>query len=78
MQSAWQLRIFILLVFGLGSWGCLSPDPILESPEQAASKTETESEAQPTSAPLTIDPDILKNRTFGEAPMLAKKVQEGK
>lgn len=66
-----------LLVMSLCVWGCLAPDPVLESLGQADSKLEKEYTAQVTSAPLVLDASVLKNRTFGEAPLFAEKVKRG-
>ena len=42
-----------------------------------SSEAEKVSETQKTTAPLEIDPAILRNRSFGEAPMLADRVRRG-
>ena len=55
--------------------GCLSPDPVLEPREKVDAKVQSESQGQKTSAPEVIDPGVLKNRTFGEAPTLAERVR---
>ena len=55
---------------------CLPGDPEIEfespvrTPEQATAR-------QVTTAPLTIDPEILANRSFTEAPTLAERVIRG-
>jgi peptide/nickel transport system substrate-binding protein len=56
-------------------FGCLSEDPI-EGPSRR-DRTEDVVEKKGTSAPLTIDPSILVDRSFGEAPMLAERVEKG-
>ena len=49
---------------------CLSED------QQSVAQVTT-STRRPTRAPLTIDPAILRDRTFGEAPELAARVRRG-
>ena len=77
MASVLQFKTILLLVLSLSALGCLSSDPALESREQIDTKSEAEFQGQKTSAPQEIDPDILKNRTFGEAPVLAERVRKG-
>ena len=63
------------LVLALMMFGCLASDPDLEP------LTETEKEEKIThreiitSAPLKIDPEIIAERSFKEAPMSAAKVK---
>ncbi len=67
----------ILCVLGFCFWGCLAPDPVYESLGNAGHETQTKYQGQVTSAPLMLDASILQTRSFGEAPMLAEKVQRG-
>ncbi len=55
--------------------GCLQSDRL---PEDGAGVADThESGRQRTTAPLAIDPVLLVDRAFGEAPMLAERVRVG-
>jgi peptide/nickel transport system substrate-binding protein len=63
--------LFLLLA------GCLASDPMTDSDPGSESSSSSELVIQKTSAPLEIDPAILENRSFGEAPMLAEKVRRG-
>ena len=47
------------------------------NPDTASGQTVRSKAERRQTAPLNVDPTILKNRTFGEAPMLAEKVKRG-
>jgi hypothetical protein len=72
-----KLTFLSSIILSLFITGCLAPDPNLEP------LIEVEGEEQPsfhevkTTAPTSIDPMILANRNFHEAPMLAAKVKAG-
>lgn len=67
----WHTALFSSVVF---LTGCLDSDPgKMKMNEQATSNAVVTK----TRAPLKIDPAILKNRTFGEAPILAQRVKLG-
>ena len=55
--------------------GCLAPDT--GSDVTSPSHSQRAREVAVTSAPLEIDPAILQNRAFKEAPMLAERVGRG-
>lgn len=54
--------------------GCLSSDSVLNLKSQIKKKTHISETKQHTTAPLKINPTILRNRTFKEAPMLVNNV----
>ena len=56
--------------------GCLAPDPGQNI--STRSTPSTQKHAPQTRAPLKIDPAILQNRTFNEAPMFTEQVKQGK
>lgn len=56
--------------------GCLAPDPGQNTPTQSSSSAQKH--IPQTRAPLKIDPAILKNRTFSEAPLFSQQVKQGK
>ena len=66
-------RCFYLFFFFLG---CLAPDPGQNIPTQSTSNIQKQ--VPQTRAPLKIDPAILQNRTFNEAPMFSEQVKQGK
>jgi len=53
---------------------CMPPDTLQDSDTEVGPSVEA---VQTTTAPLTLDPTILDQRSFGEAPMLAEHVQSG-
>lgn len=67
-----KLRVTAVFALGLAT-SCLPSDPghQQQGEEQAASVKVA------TTAPQKIDPDVLENRRFGEAPMLAERVARG-
>jgi peptide/nickel transport system substrate-binding protein len=70
-------RKSFLFVFGFLAWGCLATDPVSKLDGQKDFEAQTEHRGQVTSAPLTLDISVLKERRFGEAPMLAERVHRG-
>jgi len=68
-------KCFIIINYVL--IGCLAPDPQLEVDKSQDSGAQVEQNTLKISVPLEIDPEILANRTFGEAPMLAEWVRKG-
>lgn len=64
--------IYLFLFF----LGCLAPDPGHNTPTQPTSSAQKQTPQ--TRAPLKIDPAILQNRTFNEAPMFTEQVKQGK
>ena len=64
---------FYLFLFFLG---CLAPDLGQNIPIQSAFNPQQQ--VPQTRAPLKIDPTILQNRTFNEAPMFSEQVKRGK
>ena len=74
MDTERHLCCFFL--YALIAWGgCLAPDDGREV--EAPSRGREKREAVVTSAPLEIDPAILRDRAFSEAPMLAERVGRG-
>ena len=71
VKRLWAITALLLL-----APACLPQDPSDDTPEQIA-RTEKRSVQPPTRAPLKIDPGILKDRSFTEAPMLAGRVTKG-
>ena len=69
------MRPTVLLCL-LGFVGCMGSDPA-PNPDTASGQTVRSKAERRQTAPLNVDPAILKNRTFGEAPMLAEKVRRG-
>ena len=69
------MRPTVLLCL-LGFVGCMGSDPA-PNPDTASGQTVRPKVERGQTAPLNVDPAILKNRTFGEAPMLAEKVRRG-
>lgn len=68
----------VLLLFGFcGLLGCLAPDPMHDSDDVQGQQQHAQVQHVDTKAPLKIDPNILKNRTFLEAPLLAQDVEAG-
>ena len=55
--------------------GCLAPDPGHRA--KTGEAAQSNAAIHETRAPVQIDPKILINRTFGEAPILAEKVKNG-
>ena len=55
--------------------GCLAPDPGHRA--KTGEAAQSNAAIHETRAPRQIDPEILINRTFGEAPILAEKVKNG-
>jgi len=72
MRSLNQYLPYLFLIF---LTSCLAPDP--KSQQKETAEEETESVLEQTTAPLQIDPEILKTRSFGEAPMWAEAVKAG-
>ena len=68
-----HLHCIYLFLFFLG---CLAPDPGQNI--STTSISSTQKHAPQTRAPLKIDPAILQNRTFNEAPMFSQQVNQGK
>ncbi|MDE2955052.1 MAG: ABC transporter substrate-binding protein [Gemmatimonadota bacterium] len=68
-----HLHCIYLFLFFLG---CLAPDPGQNI--STTSISSTQKQAPQTRAPLKIDPAILQNRTFNEAPMFTEQVNQGK
>ena len=67
-----------VLIFFLVYTGCLAPDPALDPTPQVQQKTQArEAVRKAPPAPRQIDPAILTNRAFKEAPMLAERVKAG-
>jgi peptide/nickel transport system substrate-binding protein len=57
--------------------GCLAPDSTNRNAQSAKKEAAPTAITNQTSAPKTIDPQILSSRTFGEAPQISKLVQSG-
>jgi peptide/nickel transport system substrate-binding protein len=53
---------------------CLSADPPTDPSAPTSANSQKTFDIRNTTAPLTIDPSILKNRTFGESPMWIREV----
>ena len=53
--------------------GCLAPDTTNKSIKDLANHTPTKNILEQTTAPKTINPQILSQRTFSEAPLLAQQ-----
>ena len=73
MISRYPLSITI----GLFVTSCLAPDPAQHSEIQIRKEKQVVKSEKLIQAPLQIDPKILRNRTFKEAPMLANRVSKG-
>lgn len=56
---------------------CLPSDPAWEVDRVEVTKASGDTERSETTAPQSLDPEILSNRQFGEAPILAEKVGKG-
>ena len=71
-----ERHLCCFFISALIAWGgCLAPDDGQEV--GATSRGREKREAVVTSAPLEIDPAILRDRAFSEAPMLAERVGRG-
>ena len=73
-RSVWVS--ILTLVSGCLVWGCLPADPKDSDPaigEASPAKTV----AKASKAPPVLDRQILRDRTFTEAPMLAERVRKG-
>ena len=57
--------------------GCLPSDPALDPSEREDAESTVDATQVGTSAPNALDPSVLENRTFGEAPLLAERVRRG-
>ena len=69
-------KLFVILCsFWVCVFGCLAPDPAKEM-VGAEPELKVTGKVQ-TRAPLYIDPTILNERLFSEAPVLAERVQKG-
>ncbi len=66
-------RIYFLIPLLL--CGCLAPDPGHRA--KTGEAAQSNAVIRETRAPVQIDPEILINRTFREAPILAEKVKNG-
>ncbi len=64
---------FLLLICLLG---CLAPDPEGGGPD-IAPDAEKEPDRAVSTAPVTLSPDVMAARSFGEAPMLKERVEDG-
>ena len=64
-------------LLALSALGCLPSDPDLHPGVQVQEAAKAETVRRQTTAPAAIGPDILANRAFKEAPMLAKRVVRG-
>ena len=71
-------RYFFLSLFCLSNIGCLASDPESISSIKFEEESQTGLVIHKTRAPLKIDPEILANRSFSEAPVLAKRVELGR
>ena len=67
-------RIYFSIFFSF--LGCLAPDPGQRA--KAGDAVQSNAVIRESRAPKRLDPAILINRTFGEAPVLAEKVKSGK
>jgi len=72
------LSVILSLITVLMLFGCLASDPDLEPLSETDNKEIITQREIKTRAPLKINPAILANRSFNEAPMLAAKVKAGK
>ncbi len=66
-----------ILTLGLLAVGCLAPDPDQGPSVQVEQEARVAESNQRTRTPLQIDPAILADRAFKEAPMLAERVGRG-
>jgi len=57
--------------------GCLPSDPTNQPNQKQIQEISATETAHHTPVPQTIDPQILSNRTFGEAPLLTKQAKSG-
>ena len=67
---------FCVILLVVCTLGCLSPDKMTTDSQEQAETVERSLE-RVSRAPQDIDPEILINRAFGEAPLLAKRVTDG-
>ena len=68
-------QIWVGIAWFIGLAGCLAPDPVQKINE--VPPVQEPIAKQETRAPLELDPAILRERTFREAPLLAKRVRAG-
>ena len=70
------VREVLLFILGVGLTGCLAADPEDVKIEQGSVPSEALVPHQ-TTAPLSLDPQILSSRSFGESPVLSDRVNRG-
>ncbi len=73
----WICRAVIVTVFSL-SYGCLPDNPVRKTEIAGLATAGRDQSVGQMTAPLTIDPRVLEERRFGEAPMLAERVRQGR
>ncbi len=72
-----KLTFLSSIILSIIITGCLAPDPNLEPLTEVEEEEQSSYREVKTTAPASIDPMILANRTFHEAPMLTAKVKAG-
>ena len=73
----WLNRVVALVIVGL-LHGCLADDRGAEKGSSSTTQKSIASKNHLPGAPKAIDPRILADRAFGEAPILAERVSKGR